>query len=238
MSEEIDDELPRPKGDLALIEAVVEHWEQYLGPCVMVYDEIVSEFVHIDVYEFGPDPSTGVTTFVTSGMAEKPMNVPGTMRNPENFRYAELILQVSPSWMQTIGGAPFFRTWPIRELKTFARMPHKYESWAWAGHTMATNPPTPFSPETQLCASVLWPSYLMDPSAARMTMPDGRQIEFLTLGFLYAEELAYKKKHQQDGFEEYIDTCDVNFEEFLILTPNRPNVCAPQPKKPWWKLGK
>ena len=223
----------QPTGDLDLIEAVADHWEKYLGPCTMVYDEKVSEFVHLDVHQFGPDPETGLVTLVTSGMAEKPMNVPTHIVDPENFRFCELVLQVPDSWIKSLGEVPIYGSWPFRELKSLALLPHRNDSWVWRGHTFASSPLVPYEPDTAFCASILWPSYGLPPVAASLEMPDGRKIEFLTLGFLYAEELDAYRQKRFDGFCDYIDEVDADLFDFLIFTPGRQNICAS--KKPWWK---
>ena len=244
MDEEFQDDLPRPQGDLNLIEAVVDHWERFLGPCTMVFDEIVSEFVHIDVYQFGPDPATGLTTFVTSGMAEKPMNVPAQVPNPEKYRYAGLVLQVPNYWIRSLGDVPVYQTWPIRELKQAALLPHKRETWVWGGHTIRTDSAATLAPDTKFCATAIWPGFMLPEESWGLEMDDGRRIVFLSLGFLYQEELDYSRKHTQDGFMNYLEETDIDLRDLIVFTPGRPNTCAlptcpaVQAKKPWWKLGK
>jgi hypothetical protein len=46
--------------------------------------------------------------------------------------------------------------WPVRQLKMLARLPHKYRTWLWLGHTVPNDdPPEPFAPSTELCCSLL-----------------------------------------------------------------------------------
>lgn len=235
MEEESINDLPRPQGDLDLIEAVIDHWEQFLGPCTMVYDEIVSEFVHIDVYQFGPDPISGLTTFVTSGMAEKPMNVPAEVSNPENYQYAELVLQVQNHWIRSLGDVPVYQTWPIRELRNAALLPHKRETWVWCGHTIRTDSSTTLAPDTMFCATTVWPGFILPEGSWNLKMDDGRDIVFLSLGFLYPEELEFSKQNYQDGFMDYLDEIDFDIHDVIIFSPDRPNTCAPTKRHPWWK---
>lgn len=226
------EDFPLPFGDPALIDAVVDHCEQFFGKCAFVWHEVVSEFVHIDLHVFGPDPVTGIQTIVTSGMAEKPMNVPPGVVDGERYRYAELVLQVPATWpvnQQTFDDPE--QSWPLMQLKAFARLPHMNETWVWGGHTMASNPPEPFCRSSNLCASAIWPSFLLPHEFECLELSDGRDITFLTLGFLYAEELEFSRKHCQEALLERIERKEIPLERFLILDVDRPNVCS---KKSLW----
>lgn len=221
------DDFPAPFGDEALIEAIGDHCERFFGECEFVWHEVVSEFVHIDLHVFRPDPISGIRTIVTSGMAEKPMHVPKTLVDPEKYRYAELVLQIPPNWpVDQNAFADPECSWPFWALKSFARLPHQYETWVWSGHTMASDPPEPYSEHSKLCAATLWPSLLLPEEFEGLTLPDGREVVFLTLGFLYAEELAFSKRHSQERLLAQIERRKLPLEQFLILNPDRPSACG------------
>ncbi len=225
-------ELPAAEGDLDLIIAVGDHCEKLFGKSDVVYHEENSDFVRIDVHRFGPDPVSGLVTFVTSGMAEKPMNVPARGQNAESFRYTELILQM-PAELEEEYGKP--GKWPFMMLRNLARMPHQVETWLWAGHTVGDHPAVPF-PGSHLSVAVLYPSFLLPPESWSFTMDDGRFITLLTLGFLTDEERAYSKAHYQEGFFDEMERRGREIEEFLIFDPDRPSLFSSGKAKPKWKF--
>ncbi len=63
-------------GDGDHIDAISEHIEQHIGEVTMVFHEIVSDLVHIDVHHVLPTEDRDFHTLITSGMSDKPMNVP------------------------------------------------------------------------------------------------------------------------------------------------------------------
>jgi hypothetical protein len=113
------------------------------------------------------------------------------------------------------------------------RFPHQTNSWVWGRHTFCTEQNAPYSQDTEFTAAILYPSYGLPPEAAKLQLEDGRKIEFFTLGFLFPEEYVLYKKLSFDGFLDHLDAVEADFFEFLILTPNRANLCSR--KKPWWK---
>ena len=223
------EELPECEGDLDLIIAVGDHGERFFGPVDIVYDEIRSSFVHVDIYRFRPDPITNLVTFVTSGMAQKPMNVPKTVQEPERYRYAELVLQMPAALVEKFGN---HLAWPIQTLNRLARMPHKDETWLWSGHTIGAEEPQPF-PDTHLSIAVIWPGMLLPQEFRILEMEDGRTIEFLTVGFLDRDERNFSRQNYQAGLYDEILRRHRNPEEFLIFDPDRPSLFAS--KRPWWK---
>ncbi|MBI1332386.1 MAG: suppressor of fused domain protein [Armatimonadetes bacterium] len=220
--DELPDLLPEPDGDLVLIEEVANHCQRFFGPCVEVLHENISEFVHIDIYRFGPDPVSNLVTFVTTGMAEKPMNVPSQVQDPEKYRYAELVLQMPVELFAEFGQPA---SWPIATLVKLARMPHRHETWLWGGHTIGDDPAEPF-PGTDLSVAVLWPPMILPQGFPVLDLSDGRRIVFLTLGFLNAEERAFSKEHYQQGLFEEIARRGRKPEEFLVLHPDRASLFA------------
>lgn len=223
------EELPECEGDLDLIIAIGDHGERFFGPVDLVYDEIRSSFVHVDIYRFKPDPLSNLVTFVTSGMAQKPMNVPGHVREPDNYRYAELVLQMPAPLVAEFGS---HTSWPIQTMNRLARMPHKDETWLWSGHTIGAENPEPFR-NTNLSVATIWPGMLLPDEFRTLEMADGRSIDFLTLGFIDQDERIFSRENYQEGLFEEILRRKRNPEEFLIFDPYRPSLFAP--KKPWWK---
>lgn len=223
------EDFPLPRGDEELIAAVDDHCEAFLGPCDIVHHEIVSEFIHLDVHRFSPSAGRDYQSHVTSGMAEKPMAMMEGVPDAEEFRYAELMVHLPSDWpSDNTNLMQSEHWWPLRELKTFARLPHQFETWVALGHTMAADPPVRFASDTELCASILWPSFLMPQEFWVLSMPDGRNIRIYTLSFLYREELEFKNKHGFDALIRKFDDAGFDERDLLVLNHRRKNVCLPK----------
>lgn len=216
------------EGDPVLMEAVVRHFEELCGSVEMVYHEQTSTFVHIDIHHFPADSDEDFHTFVTTGMAEKPMNVPSEVPTPENYRYAELVLHLPASWpteWEELSKPENW--WPLQTLQNLARLPHRREGWLWGGHTLRHGDDLePYADDTQFCAALVCPSFLLPDEFETLTLADGRNIVFLTIAFIYREEFEYCVEHQSDAFFEKIRESGMSPFDFFVLNKNRPNVCA------------
>ena len=137
-------ELGPAHGDPGYIERVNAHVEKYVGTIAMVWHEIVSAGIHLDVLHVSPTQARPFHTFVTCGMGEKPMTVPQGIK----VRFAELTLSLPASWPVTREAfADEANYWPIRWLKNLGRMPLGHNTWLAPGHTVPNgDPPLPFRP--------------------------------------------------------------------------------------------
>lgn len=209
-----------PLGDDVLIEAISDHIDQFFGVEAMVFHEIVSEAVHIDVHVVPPGPERPYLTLVTSGMGERAMDVPASL--PEAPRHVELVMLLPPDWrMETenLKDARWF--WPLQHIKMLARAPHTWATWFGQGHTMQVHDDLrPFAENTAFCAYMLAPDPF-DEGFSPLPLPDGREITFLMAVPLYAEELAYARAH---GTASLVDRfCDADVD--MVINPARPNLC-------------
>lgn len=80
----------------------------------------------------GPDPGDAVSPggprsipFGPAGGDEAPMNAP---EGAEEWRYAELLCVLPADW-------------PVRRLKSLARLPHEHDTWPGPGHTIPHGDP-------------------------------------------------------------------------------------------------
>ena len=163
-------------GDPEHIERISEHIERHFGPVAGVYHELISDLVHIDVHVVNPTPQRNCYTLVTSGLSEAPMSVPEGL---EALRFAELFIQLPPTWpLHELNKVAARRReespaeaaaaerwyWPIRWLKTLARLPHEYDTWLGEGHTVPNgDPPEPYAEGTALCGAMLVEPTLVPP---------------------------------------------------------------------------
>ena len=230
INEEPEDSLPdASRGDLVLIEAVSQHFEEVLGPIDIVFHEAKSRFVHIDVHRIVVEEGEDICTLFTTGMAEKPMNVPAEVQDPDEYRYAELVLHLPAEWPRDWDDLKSPSVWwPIGTMVHLARLAHERESWVWGGHTLANgeDDPSPYAPDVGFCAALVCPSYLLPDDAEIVNVPDGRNVVLLTVAFLYLQEYEFCIEHGAEAFLDRVENFGLSPADFFVLDKSRPNVCA------------
>ncbi|WP_299619010.1 suppressor of fused domain protein [uncultured Tenacibaculum sp.] len=200
------------------LESISNHIENHVGKIDMVFHEIVSDQVHIDIHWVKPTKEKPYHTLITSGMSDKPMNTPEGI---ENYEYAELSICLPEDWK--ISEEDFkdeSNYWPVRWLKFLARFPHEYNTWLGYGHTLPNGDPAkPFDAKTKLSSVVLLPSIVFGEQFNTLQL-EQKSIHFYTLIPLYQEELDLKMtkgvESLFDGFGKH------NVSDILDI--NRPNV--------------
>ncbi len=142
------------------IEAISAHIERHLGPISGVFHEIISDLVHIDVHVVPASEPFPYLRLVTSGMSDLPMTLPG---GAPGSAYMELMVTLPADWPISADAFEDERNyWPVRLLKTLARLPHEYDTWLGFGHTIPNGHPAEPSPRA-------WVS--MAPSCCRRSPP-------------------------------------------------------------------
>ena len=203
--------------------AIEAHIEAHIGPPDMVYHEIVSDLVHLDVHVVEPAEGRPFRTLVTSGMSDLPMSVPSGVGAPSR---AELLLCLPPDWpLDTASLADLRRYWPVWLLKTMARLPHTYDTWLAPSHTVPNgDPPSPFAPDTLLCGTLISPPVLFGDGLHRLEIGGGIAVSFYAVVPLYREEMALKLDR---GFDVLLDRMAAgHLTELLDI--RRPNLCRPR----------
>jgi hypothetical protein len=214
---------------------VLAHLEPLLGPVETVYDEILSDQVHLDVLVFAPKDRRDFWTLVTCGMSIRPMAVPKGLPDPSSYERAELVICLPPDWfgpdlkqLERDGKA-----WPIEILKFAARFPHLYHTWLWVGHTLATEEPAErFDPSTEFCAFAVAVPLGFPKEKWKMVAHDGRSISFLTIIPLYSGELQLALDKGFNALLRLLSEGHVN----ELLDPTRPSLVSATPPKrtlPW-----
>lgn len=209
-------------GDPESIEKIEKHLGQHLGEPATVFHEIVSDLVHIDVHVITPRPDRNYYTLVSTGMSDRPMNVPQGL---ENFAHLELLLCLPPSWPIDEKLTSFKderNYWPVRLLKTLARLPHEYDTWLGLHHTVPHgDPATPFAEGTQLSGAMITiPKLVPDKFASLQVRPDKR-VWFLAVTPLYSEEMDFKLRKGGEALDALLDKGGVT----ELIDPQRKNVC-------------
>lgn len=190
------------------IEEISEHIEKYVGKIDMVFHELISEQVHIDIHWIKPTDEKPFHTLITSGMSDKSMKTPEGL---EGFNYSELSICLPKDWKIS---EEHFKDeknyWPIRWLKYLARFPHEYNSWISYGHTIPNGDPAePFSEDTNLNTMLLLPSIVFNEGFHSLKLKN-KTIEFFTLIPLYSEEVELKLRKGVEGLFDGFDRHGVN----------------------------
>ncbi|UYQ94740.1 suppressor of fused domain protein [Chitinophaga horti] len=203
------------------IELISSHIEQHVGPVDMVFHELISDLVHIDVHWVKPSADYPFHTLVTSGMSDRPMHVPEGF---EAHRYAELCILLPADW--PISEEAFKdenNYWPVRWLKLLSRFPHEYKTWLAWGHTIPNGEAAhPMADNTELGCMLLLPSINLPNDFHELVVNEEQTIRFYCLYPIYKEELDYKLEHGAEGLLD-------KFEEFDIpnvVDIHRVNTCA------------
>src|SRR6185295_2314308 len=194
--------------------------ERHFGKIEMVWHEMISDLVHIDVHWVKPTAERNYHTLVTSGMSDRPMTVP---EGAEAFRYSELVFCLPPDWqlsMEAFKDEQWY--WPVRLLKVLARFPHEYETWLCIGHTLPNeDPPKPYAPNTKLCCVLLMPPLLGGDGFQELKIDGEKSIRFYSVIPIYREEMDFKLKQGLDRLIDKFDKASVN----ELLDVARKNVC-------------
>jgi hypothetical protein len=211
-----------PPQSLGGEDEIEAHFARYFGQAESVFHEIVSDLVHIDVHVVRPTEGRPWWTLFTTGMSAMPMTVP---EGAEPFAYGELVLLLPPEWrVDLIGVTPPAADlerwyWPIRWLKTLARLPHEHQTWLGMGHTVPNgDPPQPFADNTKMCCWMLVPPVMVPEEARAATLSDGRVVNVYCLHGLYVEEVSLKLNQGAGALLDAFDAAGVTD----VLRPDRP----------------
>ncbi|TVX94056.1 suppressor of fused domain protein [Paenibacillus agilis] len=215
------------EGNEESIERIRNHIEKYIGRVDNVFHELISDLVHIDVFMVAPTPERNYYSLITSGMSELPMTVP---EGAESYSYAELMICLPPTWnVSQEGFQKEENYWPVRWLKTMARLPHEYDTWLYAGHTIPNGDPAEsYTNNTKLSGMMLAIPTLVDDVESFFSMPcsEDKVVHFFSLLPLYQEEMDFKLKKGVEDLFEKLEQAGVN----EIVNIKRKNVC----KKSFW----
>ena len=177
--------------------AIEEHIERYFGEFEMVFHELDSPDIHADICMVPPSEARHYYTLVTMGMGAHRMNVPEELAEYKLER-AELAIALPTDWKLKQKDMKDERWyWPIRLLKTLARLPIASDTWLGWGHTMDNQ--EPFAKDTKLCAAILTGPQGTEEGSEVCVLPGGEEVNFYQVIPLYRDELAYKLAHDADA---------------------------------------
>jgi hypothetical protein len=142
--------------------------------------------------------------------------------DPED-RYAELVLCLPPTWKLSQQAFKDQRNyWPVEWLKRVARLPHEYQTWVGAGHTIPNgDPPEPFDDSTDMCCWMLAAPVWFPEEFRELRITPQRSINFLTILPLYKSEVAYKLQHGAGVLADRMGELQLT----ELMRFDRPNIC-------------
>ena len=179
------------------MEIVEGHIQQHFGDFENVFHELASPDIHVDICVVQPSAERDYYTLVTMGMGAHRMNVPEELAEYKLER-AELAIALPKDWKLKQEDMKDDRWyWPIRLLKSLARLPIASDTWLGWGHTMDNQ--EPFAPDTELCAAILTGPQGTEDGSEFCTLPGGEEINFYQVIPLYRDELEYKLAHDADA---------------------------------------
>lgn len=179
------------------MEAVEGHIEQYFGKFKNVFHELVSPDIHVDICVVPPSEERDYCTLVTMGMGAHRMNVPEELAEYKLER-AELAIALPADWkldQASMKDEKWY--WPIRLLKSLARLPIASDTWLGFGHTMDNE--EDFAKDTKLCAAILTGPQDTEDGSEVCILPSGEEVNFYQVIPLYRDELEYKLAHDADA---------------------------------------
>lgn len=192
-------------------EEIARHIERHLGAIDTVFHEIVSDTVHVDINIILPNQTCNEIRLVTSGMSELPMSVPEGCDYPA---FAELMVTLPPYWkLDQQSWRDEIWYWPVRLLKSLARLPHKHNTWLGFGHTMPNGDPAePYAANTLLAGAVIVSPTTAPLEFTRLSIPGVKDIEFYAVVPLYEEEMELKLRKGADDLLEKLDCNEIDDE--------------------------
>lgn len=197
------------------------HLEQHLGGSATVFHELLSDTVHLDVLVYPATAERPYHVLVTQGMSALPMRVP---EGAEHLAFAELMVVLPADWVIEGEAAKEERWyWPMRTLKSVARLPHLYDTWIGTGHTIPNGDPAePYDDSTQHCCVIVGRPSLFGESMTECQTADGKLVQLYALYPIYEDEMAYKLEHHAEALFEKLEAREV--EE--VIDPKRRSVLA------------
>ena len=201
------------------LETVESYIETNFGTYANVFHEIVSPDIHLDICIVDPTEERNYYMLVTLGMGAHRMNVPKELAEYKLER-AELAIALPPDWK--IHEDDEVHYWPIRLLKTLARLPIEDNTWLGWGHTIDGR--SPYAKNTALSAALIVSGQVKKGGSNVCVLPDGDEVNFYQIIPLYKDELKYKLEHDADALLDRFAERHVRF----VIDPQRRSALAPE----------
>lgn len=168
-----------------------EHIDRYFGKYYEVYHEIYSPDIHVDILIIPPAEDRDYITLITQGMGARKMNVPKEYAESKLER-AELYIKLPVDWdLKNTDKEENY--WPIRLLKSLARLPIERDTWLGYGHSVDNG--ENYASDTDFCCSVLTAN---GDESDICRFSDDDEVNFYKVIPLFRDEVDYKIKYGAD----------------------------------------
>ena len=202
----------------------LDAYEKYIKKEMGHFDDVIHEIyspdIHLDIIIVPPSPRYNFYKLYTEGMGAYKMNVPPEFKN-QKLERAELVIYLPPTW--NINSTKEEDYWPIKLLKTIARIPITSNSWLTYGHTISfdkDNTHTPFAKNTKLCSAILFDALDKSGKPLELKIKNLGKINFYEVFPLYEEELNYKIEKGLDALYDKLYKNEIS----SLVDINRKNV--------------
>ena len=201
------------------LDVVESHIEKHFGAYANVFHEIVSPDIHLDICIVDPTEERNYYMLVTLGMGAHRMNVPEELAEYKLER-AELMIALPPDWKIHENDEEHY--WPIRLLKSLARLPIEDSTWLGWGHTISNR--APYAENTKLTAALLVSPQRCGQDGDVCVLPGGDEVNFYQIIPLYRDELNYKCDRSAKELLNIFRERHISF----VIDPERRSVLAPE----------
>ena len=203
------------------MDKVSAYIEEQYGEFETVGHERVSPDIHCDIVVVPPTEEQPYYKLVTMGAGAYRMNVPKGLLGVCDR--AEYVIYLPKDWNLESGKDEDW--WPIKMLKTVARLPVRTNDWLYISHTInLTEDGSPVAENTKFNSCMLLVSVGKDEQCVKPLKMGwfGKKVAFYQLYPLYQEELEYKLEHSFDELIERIDDEDLSNH---VVNIHRKNYC-------------
>ena len=205
MAEKDNDNIPQYSYSVEEMDKVSEYIKQQYGEFDIVAHELVSPDIHCDIAIVPPTDDQPYYKLVTMGAGAFKMNVPEDLKS-DVYERAEYVVFLPADW--NIKSDKEEDYWPIRMLKTVARLPVSMDDWLFYRHTVnLTDDESPVAENTGFNSCVLFISFGKGnkPVGPLKLDHSDKEVAFFQLVPLYPEELQFKLEHSFDELEDIMD---------------------------------
>ena len=205
MAEKDNDNIPQYSYSEEEMDKVSDYIKQQYGEFDIVAHELVSPDIHCDIAIVPPTDDQPYYKLVTMGAGAFKMNVPEDLKS-DVYERAEYVVFLPADW--NIKSDKEEDYWPIRMLKSVARLPVSTDDWLFYRHTVnLTDDESPVAENTGFNSCVLFISFGKDNKPVEPLKLDlsDKEVAFFQLVPLYPEELQFKLEHSFDELEDIMD---------------------------------
>ncbi len=184
-------------------EWISEHLDRFFEESeITVFHEMLSPDFHLDVYFINSEKSD-FNILLTSGMSTYAMTVDERAENPDELKFAELMMLLPKDIeFENFQTSETENGWIVSMLKQSARFPHHHDTWLQVGHTLQADADmNPYSTATDFVGVSILLSVTFEENFTVIKKED-RTINIYTVFPLYQNELEHKIEY---GFNGLID---------------------------------